>query len=102
MSLINISILKPKRIRGQGMTEYIIIVALIAVAAIGVFRFYGNTARSQVAVAASELGGQNSATSRASAKRMLTLLEQKEMLIKTFQHSSKGHDNQYFSNYIFI
>lgn len=67
MSLINISILKPKRIRGQGMTEYIIIVALIAVAAIGVFRFYGNTARSQVAVAASELGGQNSATSRASA-----------------------------------
>lgn len=67
MSLINISILKPKRIRGQGMTEYIIIVALIAVAAIGVFRFYGNTARSQVAVAASELGGQDSATSRASA-----------------------------------
>lgn len=49
--------LKPKRIQGQGMTEYIIIVALIAIAAIGVFRYYGNTARSQVAVAAAELGG---------------------------------------------
>lgn len=59
--------LKAKNIRGQGMTEYIIIVALIAVAAIGVFRFYGNTARSQVAVAAAELGGQNSTTARTAA-----------------------------------
>jgi len=57
--------LKPKRIQGQGMTEYIIIVALIAIAAIGVFRYYGNTARSQVAVA--ELGGQSSATGRTQA-----------------------------------
>lgn len=59
--------LKPKRIQGQGMTEYIIIVALIAIAAIGVFRYYGNTARSQVAVAAAELGGQSSATGRTQA-----------------------------------
>lgn len=43
--------------RGQGMTEYIIIVALIAVAAIGAFRFFGQTMRGQAAVAASELGG---------------------------------------------
>lgn len=43
--------------RGQGMTEYIIIVALIAVAAIGAFRFFGQTVRGQAAVAASELGG---------------------------------------------
>jgi len=57
---------KMNKIRGQGMTEYIIIVALIAVAAIGVFRFYGNTARSQVAVAAASLGGQNAAAARTS------------------------------------
>lgn len=56
-----------KNSRGQGMTEYIIIVALIAVAAIGVFRYFGNTARSQVAVAAAELGGQNSTGARSSA-----------------------------------
>lgn len=42
---------------GQGMTEYIIIVALIAVAAIGAFSFFGDTARNQVAAMASELGG---------------------------------------------
>jgi Tfp pilus assembly protein PilE len=58
---------KMNKVRGQGMTEYIIIVALIAIAAIGVFRYYGNTARSQVAVAAAELGGQNSAAGRTSA-----------------------------------
>lgn len=98
---MNISMLKPKRIQGQGMTEYII-VALIAVAAIGVFRFYGNTARSQVAVAASELGGQDSATSRASATANANAARTKEMLLKTFQHSSKGHDNKFFSNYMFI
>lgn len=54
--------------RGQGMTEYIIIVALIAVAAIGVFRFYGQTARSQVAVAAQELAGQSSSIARKEAR----------------------------------
>ncbi|SDC22232.1 Flp family type IVb pilin [Acinetobacter boissieri] len=56
-----------KNARGQGMTEYIIIVALIAVAAIGVFRYFGNTARAQVAVAAAELGGQDSKTARTGA-----------------------------------
>lgn len=59
---------KMNKVRGQGMTEYIIIVALIAIAAIGVFRFYGNTARSQVAVAAAELGGGDSKSARNSAK----------------------------------
>ncbi len=48
-----------KNQRGQGMTEYIIIVALIAVAAIGAFRYFGQTARSQVAAAAQEVAGQN-------------------------------------------
>ncbi len=61
-----------KNSRGQGMTEYIIIVALIAVAAIGVFRFYGNTVRGQVGVAAAELAGQNSATAKAAANAAST------------------------------
>lgn len=46
--------------QGQGMTEYIIIVALIAVAAIGVYRFFGDTIRSQVSGLASEVAGQDS------------------------------------------
>jgi Flp pilus assembly pilin Flp len=45
--------------RGQGMTEYIIIVALIAVAAIGVYQFFGQTIRSQTAGIAAEVSGQN-------------------------------------------
>lgn len=44
---------------GQGMTEYIIIVALIAIAAIGVFTAFGNTAKNQVGAMARELSGQD-------------------------------------------
>ncbi len=44
---------------GQGMTEYLIIVALIAVAAIGVYGLFGSAVRNQVASMASELGGQD-------------------------------------------
>ncbi len=52
-----------RRQRGQGMTEYIIIIALIAIAAIGVFTFFGGTVRAQVAGMAGELAG-NDANSR--------------------------------------
>ncbi len=44
---------------GQGMTEYIIIVALIAIAAIGVYSMFGETVRDQVSGLANELSGQN-------------------------------------------
>lgn len=53
--------------RGQGMTEYIIIVALIAVAAIGVMQLFGKTARNQVAGMAEELGGAAANTAQAKA-----------------------------------
>lgn len=49
-----------RRITGQGMTEYIIIVALIAVAAIGVYSLFGKSLRSQVAGLAKEMTGQSS------------------------------------------
>jgi Flp pilus assembly pilin Flp len=45
--------------RGQGMTEYIIIVALMAVAAIAVFQFFGQTIRSQAAGIAQEVSGKS-------------------------------------------
>lgn len=48
-----------RRQRGQGMTEYIIIVALIAVAAIAVYQFFGQTIRSQTAGIANEVAGQS-------------------------------------------
>ncbi len=46
-----------KRNIGQGMTEYIIIVALIAVAAIGVYSFFGQTLRHQMAALSDEMSG---------------------------------------------
>ena len=48
--------------RGQGMSEYIIVVALVAVGAIGVFTAFGGTIRSQVAGMAKELSGGSAAT----------------------------------------
>lgn len=52
---------------GQGMTEYIIIVALIAIAAIGAMSFFGSTVRNQVAGMAGEVAGNN--TTSTSAKK---------------------------------
>jgi Flp pilus assembly pilin Flp len=50
---------RPRRHRGQGMTEYIIIVALIAVAGISVFQLFGNTLRNQTAALANEMAGED-------------------------------------------
>jgi len=48
--------------RGQGMTEYIIIVALIAVAAIAVTQLFGATVRNQMAGIAKEVSGNDGST----------------------------------------
>jgi len=44
---------------GQGMTEYIIIVALVAVAAIAVYQFFGQVIRAQTAAIAKEIAGED-------------------------------------------
>ena len=48
-----------QRQRGQGMSEYIIITALIAVAGIGVFSAFGDTIANQAAAMAREMAGQD-------------------------------------------
>ncbi|MGY3039845.1 Flp pilus assembly pilin Flp [Rhodanobacter sp. TND4EL1] len=50
------------RQRGQGMTEYIIITALIAIAAIAAVTYFGGTARAQIGGMAKELSGQSAKT----------------------------------------
>ena len=55
------------RQRGQGMTEYIIIVALIAIAAIGVYTAFGKTLRGQMAVTAQALAGKSASEARSEA-----------------------------------
>jgi len=57
-----------RTISGQGMTEYLIIVALIAVAAIGVYGLMGSTVRNQVASMTAELGGRSGKTATNNAK----------------------------------
>ena len=57
-----------KKALGQGMTEYIIIVALIAIAAIGVYSFFGQTVRQQTAGMAKELSGQSASGQISGAK----------------------------------
>ena len=58
-----------RRQAGQGMTEYIIIVALIAVAAIGVYSFFGQTIRGQTAGMANEMAGKDASAGRAAATK---------------------------------
>lgn len=53
--------------RGQGMTEYLIIVALIAVAGIGTYRFFGATIRNQTAGLAQQVAGSANTGTTAAA-----------------------------------
>lgn len=46
---------------GQGMTEYIIIVALVAIAAIGAYTFFGDSLKGALGGVAEELSGTDSA-----------------------------------------
>ena len=52
---------------GQGMSEYLIIVALIAVAAIGVVGFMGDTVSNQMASMAKEISGKDSSPTTTNA-----------------------------------
>ncbi len=60
---------------GQGMTEYIVIVALVAVAAIGVYSLLGQTIRNQTAGLALEISGKDASTAIAEAGTSATTSE---------------------------
>jgi Flp pilus assembly pilin Flp len=79
---------KRRRQLGQGMTEYIIIVALISVAAIGVYAAFGKTIRNQTAGLALEMAGDsNSKNAIANAKT------------SAGDASSKANNNKMLNNY---
>ncbi len=54
--------------RGQGMAEYIIIVAMVAIAAIAVYQYFGQTVRNQTASMAEELAGATNTGQAKAAK----------------------------------
>lgn len=66
-----------KNRRGQGMTEYIIIVALIAIAAIGVVTLFGDNIRKLFGMSADVLAGNDNVSMRAQSSN--TTLEAKRM-----------------------
>ena len=95
MKLSNFSIqpsLRKKNL-GQGMTEYIIIVALIAIAAIGVFRLFGDTARNQVAAMASELGGRDGTTISNRASNQAAAAEQTAVTNRNLDNFANDNNN---------
>jgi len=61
-----------KKITGQGMSEYLIIVGLVAVAGIAVMGLMGNTVRNQFGGMAQELGGNSGATAQGNANTTAT------------------------------
>ncbi|MFC0444169.1 Flp family type IVb pilin [Pseudidiomarina halophila] len=82
--------------RGQGMTEYIIIVALIAVAAIGVYSLLGKTVRNQVSGIAHEVSGQSSSQqlnqARSAARRSGTVARQ-DVTLGNYDEATEAGEN---------
>lgn len=76
--------------RGQGMTEYIIIVAMVAVAAIATYQYFGETVRNQTAAVALEIAGEKGSTARNSAE---TSAKKTETLAKEDRDLKQYVDN---------
>jgi len=57
---------------GQGMTEYIIIIALIAIAGIGAFTFFGDGLKQTVGTVTEELTGTESKSAQVKADARIT------------------------------
>lgn len=77
---------------GQGMTEYIIIVALIAIAAIAVYGFFGDTIRAQMGSITQELSGKDGSTSVTAAGTAATSAAKEGAAVKklnTYQSEGK-------------
>jgi pilus assembly protein Flp/PilA len=86
MKIVNAKKITMKKARGQGMTEYIIIVALIAIAAIGVITIFGDNIRRLFGVSADALAGETAVSNRGIKSN--SAIEKKS--IKTF-----GENNNY-------
>ncbi len=71
MSLVSFPVSR-RRLKGQSMSEYLIITALIAVAGIGVFSYFGDAVSSQVAAMSKEISGADGGSDVSAAKTAAT------------------------------
>ncbi len=86
------------RQQGQGMTEYIIIVALIAVAAIGVYSYFGTTVREQTAAMANEVAGKSGTAAIGRAGTAADSAVQSASQNKGLSNYSAGNNQQATGN----
>ena len=77
---------------GQGMMEYVIIVALIAVAAIGVYSTFGQTVRNQTAGLAKEMSGKTSTQQVTAAGAASTSAATRANVAKGMSEYNKDND----------
>ena len=68
-----------KKRRGQGLTEYIIVVALVAVAGIGIVNLFGNQLRNQFNTIVRAMAGSTTATVESLAGKAGTEANQKNL-----------------------
>ncbi|WP_144211110.1 pilus assembly protein [Shewanella donghaensis] len=81
------------KILGQGMTEYIIIVALMAVSSIGVYSFFGQTIRNQIAGLAREMSGQDSSlqiTAAQGSAAQASIVGSRQYNLGTYNEGANG------------
>ena len=64
---------------GQGLTEYIIVVALVAVAGIGIVNIFGNQLRNQFHTIVKAMSGSETATVQSLAGKAGTEANQKNL-----------------------
>ena len=65
--------------KGQGLTEYIIIVALVAVAGIGIVNIFGNQLRNQFLTIVKAMSGSTTGTVKSLAGAAATEANQKNL-----------------------
>lgn len=74
--------------RGQGMTEYILIVALIAIAAVGVITLFGDNVRALFGMSINTLAGETSVAKRTNVSKVEL---EKKSLANAWQNNSAGY-----------
>jgi len=75
-----------RRITGQGMTEYIIIVALIAIASIAAVNFFGNSVQATFAGMAGTLAGKGGDDGRRLAEEAARKAEEESQVQNTLSN----------------
>lgn len=75
----------PRRIRGQGMTEYIIIVALIAIASIVAVSFFGSSVKASFLALGSDLIGAEKIDKQATTEASFGKAEAAAQEVTTLQ-----------------